>query len=144
MNKADIAEGNFKSGLNCAQSVLLAFAGDFGADTGTARRIARGFGSGMATGDICGVVSGGVMAIALSVSDEGDAAIIKKKTYDLAREFKRRFLEETGTLMCRDLLGYDINDPEAVKSVPRDKQARQYCVRYVRLAAGILEDMLVP
>ena len=144
MQKADIAEENFKSGLNCAQSVLLAFAGDFGGETGTARRIARGFGSGMATGETCGAVSGGVMAIALSVNDSGDAAIIKKKTYELAREFKRRFSEEAEAIMCRDLLGYDINDPEAVKSVPGDKQARVYCIRYVRLAAEILEDMLMP
>lgn len=143
MQKADIAEENFKSGLNCAQSVLLAFAGDLGGEAGTARRIARGFGSGMATGDTCGAVSGGVMAVSLYVSDVGDANIVKKKTYGLAREFKKRFSEEAGDLMCRDILGYDLNDPEVMKNIPADKLPRNYCVRYVRLAAGILEDMLM-
>lgn len=142
MNRADIAEENFKSGLNCAQSVLLAFAGDFGAETGTARRIARGFGSGMGTGDTCGVVSGGVMAISLYVSDEGDAALAKKRTYELAREFKRRFSKETGSIMCRNLLGYDLNNPEIMKSIPADKLPKSVCKEYVRIAAGILDDML--
>jgi len=142
MNRADIAEENFKSGLNCAQSVLLAFAGNFGAETGTARRIARGFGSGMGTGDTCGAVSGGVMAISLYVSDEGDAALAKKKTYELAREFKRRFSKETGSILCRNLLGYDLNNPEIMKSIPADKLPKSVCGEYVRIAAGILDDML--
>ena len=142
MNRADIAEENFKSGLNCAQSVLMAFAGDFGAEPGTARRIARGFGSGMGTGDTCGAVSGGVMAISLYVSDEGDAALAKKRTYELVREFKKRFSKETGSLMCRNLLGYDINNHEIMKSIPADRLPKSVCGQYVRIAAGILDDML--
>jgi C_GCAxxG_C_C family probable redox protein len=142
MTRADIAEENFKSGLNCAQSVLMAFAGDFGAEPGTARRMARGFGSGMGTGDACGAVSGGVMAISLYVSDEGDASLAKKKNYELVREFKKRFSKETGSLMCRNLLGYDVNNPGIMKSIPADKLPKHVCGQYVRIAAGILDDML--
>ncbi|MBN1432082.1 MAG: C_GCAxxG_C_C family protein [Methanomicrobiaceae archaeon] len=143
MKKADKAEELFKSGLNCAQSVILAFAGDLGVDAETSKRIARGFGSGMATGDTCGAVSGGIMAISLFVIDEGDAGAAKKKTYELAREFKKRFSEEAGSLMCRNILGYDVNDPESMKSIPADKLPRVVCGRYVNIAAGILEDMLM-
>lgn len=141
MTRADIAERNFKSGLNCAQSVLLAFADDLGADVATAEKISRGFGGGMATGDTCGAVSGAIMAIGLYVGDKPDRAIAKKRAHDLVVEFKNRFFEANGSVMCRDLLGYDLNDPEVTGNLPPEKSTKKVCIPFIRLAVEILEDM---
>ena len=40
------AVNNFKTGYNCAQSVFLAFAEDFGLDKGTALKLSSSFGGG--------------------------------------------------------------------------------------------------
>ena len=54
MSKADDAVATFDSSFSCSQSVLEAFAGDFGLDRDTALKIACGFGGGMGQmGNVC-------------------------------------------------------------------------------------------
>jgi len=55
----------FNGGHNCAQAVLGAFCEEYGLDTDTALRIARGLGSGVRNAEICGAVSGAVLVIGL-------------------------------------------------------------------------------
>ena len=50
-------------GCNCCQSVLCALGEYTGLDEQAAIRLAFGFGGGMLTGNICGAVTGGMMAI---------------------------------------------------------------------------------
>lgn len=70
MNPEDEAKRLFDNGFNCAESVLLAtshekFAQSIG---GIIPRIATGFGGGIArNGDVCGALTGGVMAIGLAL-----------------------------------------------------------------------------
>jgi C_GCAxxG_C_C family probable redox protein len=64
--KSEAALEKFFSGYNCAQSVLFAFCGDLDLDKDLALRMASGFGGGMGgRQEVCGAVSGGVIAIGL-------------------------------------------------------------------------------
>ena len=57
MSKADDAVATFDSSFSCSQSVLDAFAGDFGLDRDTAMKIASGFGGGMGRmASVCGAI----------------------------------------------------------------------------------------
>lgn len=80
---------------NCAQSVLLPFAEDFGMSEEDVMRIAVHFGAGMKMGSVCGAVTGGLMALGLAGLDDPK----------IANAFCRRIRENhDGMLDCRDLL----------------------------------------
>lgn len=56
----------FDIGYNCAESVLLAVSGRFNKKSPIIPRVATGFGAGVGrSGQICGALSGAVMAVGL-------------------------------------------------------------------------------
>ena len=60
---------------DCAQTVFSHFAEELGLDEETALKISAGFGGGMHKGDMCGTVTGGLMALGLvHVAEVDDAA----------------------------------------------------------------------
>ena len=64
------AKLHFNSGLNCAESVLLTLSGRLAGKNSVSiiPRIATGFGGGVGrNGDICGALSGAVIAIGLAL-----------------------------------------------------------------------------
>ncbi len=77
---------------NCAQSVLCALEDYTGLDETTAKRIASCFGSGMRCGEVCGAVSGSLMALGLACPGADPNAIT------------RAFKEQYGFVRCSDLL----------------------------------------
>jgi C_GCAxxG_C_C family probable redox protein len=140
-NPADIAVARFAQKLNCAQSVFSAFAADFGLDEETALKIASPFGGGVARqGEVCGAVTGGLMALGLargSSTPEG-----KDETYRLSLEFLRRFEEQHGKILCRDLIGYDLRNHAAHEQARQAGVFTSICPRLVRDAAEIVASLL--
>ena len=56
---------------NCAQSVLMSFSPDFNLSDQAAYNLAVHFGAGMKSGNVCGAVTGALMALGLAgKSDE--------------------------------------------------------------------------
>lgn len=100
-------------GFNCAQSVLLSLSEFTGLDEKTSLAIGGGFGGGMRAAEVCGAVSGAVMAfgIVFPFTDGKDTAA-KDKIAGITREFHKRFREMNKTILCRGLLGYDMETPE--------------------------------
>ena len=131
----------FDQGFDCAQTVLSAFAEDLDLDEETALKVAAGFGGGMHLGDMCGCVTGALMALGLKYgwSEEGDR-VGKDLMNGKAQEFERRFRERLGSLRCRELLEADVSTPEgkflAAERIP------QRCPGFVAAATEILEEML--
>ncbi len=82
------------NGCNCAQSVLCALSAYTGLDENTAQRIAAGFGGGVRCGEICGAISGGVMALGMA-----DARTASAKTMQLTGKFRA----EHGCVRCQEL-----------------------------------------
>jgi C_GCAxxG_C_C family probable redox protein len=107
--------------------------------------IASGFQGGMGTGDVCGAVSGGVMAIGMLYGqDQPEAA------NHLTREFVRVFEERNGAVRCIDLIGFDItiaNTGEDIGSV-KDlmlffaKGGKRICNKAVSSAVELLLEQL--
>ena len=91
-------------GYNCAQSVLASCGEYTGRDEKTLLAVSGGFGGGVRCGEICGAVTGGVMAIGFCnpYNDCTDAQA-KERIAALTREFTGKFKAEYGCLRCNDL-----------------------------------------
>jgi C_GCAxxG_C_C family probable redox protein len=143
MKKSDIAAERMRSGFNCAQSVFSVFTEEQGMSRETAFRIACGFGAGFGgKADVCGAVSGMIMAIGAKygkATPEDNAA--KEKTYALVKTCLARFAEKNGSLVCRELLGHDISTAGGLKTARKNKLFETRCVQLVRNAAEILDEM---
>jgi len=130
-----------EEGFNCAQIVFSSFAEDLGLDSDTAKKIAACFGGGMGSGDTCGAVTGALMTIGLKYGNylpNTPAPEAKRKM----AEFKKRFLEEYNSLMCKELLGYDISNPEHMKILMENNTFMNFCVGVIEYAIEILEEIL--
>jgi len=130
----------FKSGFNCSQAVLGTFCGQFGVDHQLLMKLACGFGGGLRCGEVCGAVSGAVMVVGLkygqyAASDKDS----KKKCYEVTSKFMEEYLKRKGTVLCREILGYDVRNTEARSRLPeRQKDA---CPKAIETAVLILEEM---
>ena len=141
---SEIAKELFESGYNCAQAVLCAFEDVTGLERGTAVRLASSFGGGLGRmREVCGAVSGAAMVLGLvrGSSDPTDHAL-KTAHYHLIQEFARRFREQNGSIICRELLnGADAPGPDPEQRSQSYYQKRP-CPLIVAQAAQILDDLL--
>ncbi len=127
--KDTIARHN--KGYNCAQAVACSYCDLFGMDEKTAFRAMEAFGAGMGGMDAtCGALSGAVFLAGLKYSDgklEGSHS--KGRCYQCSREMTERFHKKCGSLVCRELRGFD-----GGPGYP--------CEGCIRAAAEIVEDLL--
>lgn len=95
-----------KKGYNCAQSVAVACAELAGLDENTAIAVSGGFGGGVRSGEICGAISGAVMAVgaAYPFTDSNDEAA-KDKIALFAKECVAVAKEKYGGVRCSELKG---------------------------------------
>lgn len=146
MSKGDIAKQNFLNGYNCSQAVLLAFCEDFGLEKETALKISEPFGGGMGRmREVCGTVTGMFMVLGLAMgnSDAKDGST-KKNVYKSVQELAAKFKEDNGSIICRELLGFQKNNKESY--VPSERTNEYYkkrpCPELCKYAADILEEYL--
>jgi C_GCAxxG_C_C family probable redox protein len=139
------ATERFRSGFNCSQSVLSAFAEDFGLSKDSCLRLASPFGSGIARmQETCGAITGALMAIGLKYGKgengtEDDKTIAYRQSQQLINEFKER----NTTICCRQLLdGHDINSPEGMAKIMELDLYHNYCLKYIQDAVEITETIL--
>ena len=121
----------FKSGYNCSQSVVGAFADMYGFTEEQAFRMSASFGGGIGRmRQTCGAVEG--------KDREGKAA-----NYALVQELAAEFKKRNGSLICAELLG--LRKPEG-SSVPEARTEQYYakrpCARMVEVAAQIWTEYL--
>lgn len=143
MSHADKAMEYFNSNFNCSQSVFTAFAADLGIDEKSALRIGTNFGGGERKGILCGAAAGALMALGLRCGHcESDDAEGKAKAYKISEEFMNRFTEKNGSVLCRELLGYDLTKAEDMQIIREKNLFKTICPEMVRSAADILDEMI--
>ncbi len=144
MTSAQRAAESYASGFSCSQAVFAAFSEALGLERTKALKIAQPFGGGIAgTGSTCGAVTGALLVIGLKhgrVRPEDLAA--KERTYALVREFIRRFQEQQGSIICRELIGVDISTQEGHEAARRQGLFTERCTLLVSRAAELLEAIL--
>jgi len=141
---AQRSEELFASGLFCAESVLQAFAESRGIKSDLIPMIATGLCSGLSrTGDICGAVSGGVLAINLACG-RTDASQSVETNYRRVRAFLSEFEAKFGSTNCERLLGCRLDTPEGQQFFKANKlreKCRMFTKEGVRLASETLAQV---
>jgi C_GCAxxG_C_C family probable redox protein len=135
------AQERFAQGFSCSQSVFSAFASDLGIRDETALKLASPFGGGVAhQGQVCGAVTGALMVLGLQT---GSAALeAKNDNYIVPEEFVKRFEERHGTLLCRDLIGYNISNPDELQEARDSCVFKTSCPGFVKDAAELVSELL--
>lgn len=130
----------FDSGFNCCQAVIGAFCGQFEVDEQLLMKLACGFGGGLRCGEVCGAVSGAVMIVGLKYGQcTANDKASKKKCYEVTSDFMNEYLKRKGTVLCRELLGYNVRDTEARAMFPG--RQKEVCPKAIETAVLILEEM---
>ena len=123
----------FKSGYNCSQSVVLAFADMYGFTQEQAARMSASFGGGGM------FLLAGLETGATDPKDREGKGANYAVVQELAAEFKKR----NGSTICAELLG--LKKPEGV-STPEERTEQYYakrpCARMVEEAARIWAEYL--
>ena len=136
------ADALFSAGCSCAQAVFTPFAENHGIARDQALKLASGFGGGIGRlGEVCGAVTGAIMVIGLShgAVDPADKQT-KECNYQIVRRFAKQFTRRNGSIICRDLLGFDMSTP-CGKLRRRKPGAFDRCHGFVKDAVEILEEM---
>lgn len=143
MTRAEKALELFANNFNCSQAVLTAFASDFGLDEKLALMLGTQFGGGARNGEMCGAVSGALMVLGLKYGHfESENNEQKQRAYAVAAEYTKRFKELNGSIVCRDLLGYDLTKPEDSACIKEKNLFRTVCPEMIRSAVEVLEGVL--
>ena len=129
-----------EKGLNCGQSVLLAFTDVTGFTEEQSMALASGFGGGLRCGGICGVVNAAAVVLGMaypSTLENGPAG--KKRSSELTKAFQQRFTERFRQLNCRELLA----DKELVGTeLAQELGVTQHCRILVVSGVELLDEML--
>jgi C_GCAxxG_C_C family probable redox protein len=124
---AQRSEELFRSGLRCAESVLLAVTESKKIQSDLIPRIATGFCSGVArTGNICGAVSGGILAINI-ISGRNLSKQSTTKNYEQVKSLIKQFEKKFGSVNCSRLIGCDLDTTEGQKKFKKNKLFEKCC-----------------
>ena len=128
----------FDSGMNCTQAVLTALCDVVEFPKDMAVKTAAGFGGGMRHGEVCGAVSGAIMAIGYRFCN-GDTADAQNKSAvsEKVIAFVERFKEKNGVTICKELIGYDVSTKDGAAAAKHDSDVPVKCREFIRNAVDI-------
>jgi C_GCAxxG_C_C family probable redox protein len=134
---------NDPDNFRCSQAVLLAFSDQLGIDREMALRIATGFGAGISgLGETCGAITGAVMAISLKFGQtNSEDQKAKEITYYHVQECIDQFKERNGSIICKELIGFDLTAPDGRKRFREEKIKDTICPKFVEDAKEILHEL---
>ena len=135
----------FKEGYNCAQSVVCAHCEKLGIDKEQGAKMAACFGGGMGRlREVCGCVSGMFLLLSLKegYTDPKDNEG-KKALYEKVQNLAKKFEDQYGSLVCRELLGlkekHSAFEPEQRTEKYYEKRP---CGEMAQFAADLVEKEL--
>ena len=133
----------FSQKLHCSQSVLAAFADECGITEEQALKLGSCFGGGMRKGEVCGAVTGALMALGLLCGQKNagdtEGRLSSNKVNDLMMD---RFKEKCGSYICNDLLGCDISTDEGKQYCLENKLFTEFCPKMVVAAVEVVEEII--
>lgn len=144
MNHIEKALEYYNNNFNCSQGVFTSFATEMGIDEKLALKISTNFGGGERKGEVCGAVAGALMVLGLRCGHcDSEDTENKAKAYAVSTEFMNRFIMKNGSVVCRELLGYDLTKTEDMSFIEKHKLFRIFCPKMIISAAEILDEMIV-
>ena len=140
----DIAIQSFRSGMNCAQSVVTAYADRLNFDPDLAASLSCGFGGGMGRlQQTCGALTGAFMVLGIHNSRLfSDRVELKNRTYTQVREINEKFAQSQGATDCRSLLGCDLQTDEGMQYHKDTQQSKTICEKCIAASIEILDEIV--
>ncbi|MGC9779150.1 MAG: C_GCAxxG_C_C family protein [Candidatus Heimdallarchaeota archaeon] len=138
-----IAKDYFATGYNCAQAVLRTVLEHKGLYFNEAPMVAAGFGGGISRrGEICGTLTGAIMAIGVIHEQTiDDRSELKAATYKSTAELIEKFSEIHDTPICNELVGFDMTNPDARQKGNDEGIFSTICPKFVVDAVKIVIDL---
>ena len=96
----------------------------------------------MGQGLVCGAVSGSLLILGLGPGRNDDESRARAETVEMAREFSHRFVNDHGSIICKELLGVDVGTEDGHRQAVARGLFESACPRFVAKAAALLEMML--
>lgn len=139
----DIVCEQFNQGIDCSQIVLGYAADKVGISSDKALKVSAAFGGGMWVGHICGCVTGALMAFGLKYGHSEPNETEQKNTL-LAKKaaFEQKFAEENKSVICKEILDYDLSKPEEMAQIMEKNLLFTVCPKVICSACKILDEML--
>jgi C_GCAxxG_C_C family probable redox protein len=132
----------FLEGYNCAQSVLSTMFEFWNGENELIPKIATAFGGGIGRcGSLCGALTGGVMALGIKYGTNEPSLEKRLKAYEQAQKFYKQFERRHGSVFCRELVGYDLSNPEELEEARKAKVFEEKCAAFVRSVIEILLNL---
>ncbi|MDO9152662.1 MAG: C-GCAxxG-C-C family protein [Paludibacter sp.] len=140
----EIAIQSFRSGLNCAQSVVTAYSDRMGFDKVLAENLSCGFGGGMGRlQETCGAVTGAFMILGIyNCNKYSDQTERKNSTYTMVQQLSNEFKNIHNVTDCRSLLNCDLKTEEGLRIHKAENQSKTICEKCIVDAVSILDKML--
>lgn len=134
-----LLEGKF----NCAEGTLLALSRGGYIESGCIPAAATPFGGGIGRkGDLCGILTGGLIAIGLRCGRvEADDQETKEKAYRMGAQYYEFFEQSNEHVKCLDLTGCDFSKREERKRFT-DEGINRRCAECLRRAVEYLAEKL--
>jgi C_GCAxxG_C_C family probable redox protein len=143
-DRVAVAQMQFRMGFHCAQSILAAYAEDFGIDPDTALKLAAGLAGGSTAGGECGTVGAAYLILGLrhgrTLPAFGDVEK-EAELFNRIKDFLKEFTARHGAITCRELLGIDVFTREGRAEGLRRNLFAERCPRFIRSSVEILEKL---
>ncbi len=143
-NRTEEAVQKFRSGSNCAQSVLSTYLPALGIPAPVAHRMGAGLGAGVGRKQLlCGALNAGAIVLSTHFGNEenGDTAR-KEMALERVRHLVDEFEEKFTSAQCIDIIGVDISTAEGRKRASDSGVFRKVCDSCVEHVCRRLEETL--
>ncbi len=134
MSASKTALKKHQSGFNCCQCVLASAVRNSDVDITTLMSLSAGFGGGVKRGELCGALSGAIMAFGLI---KGVVSLS-----DLTKQFITQFEDKNGAITCRDILHYDISQPEGLEKIKQQNLFINICRPLITKTAEQVDEFI--
>ena len=136
------ADAMMDVGYHCSQVVFQHGAIQQGMDGDQALVLAAGLGGGGFHGEMCGTVSGAILALSMKYGYSKENAEAKNDLMvEKIHEFEEKFIEAHGSLNCRDLLGYDMGKEDGPDNMETD-DTYSNCKFFCKTACDLVDELL--
>ena len=151
----------FLEGCNCSQAVFAAYAERYHLDKELALKLSASFGGGMGRmREVCGAVSAMFMVAGMETGQvRPKDPEAKKANYDMVQKLAKRYKEEYGSIICKELLGLvpmpgkekkdsgsALEAAEFTDTTPAERTEEYYkkrpCLEQIQRACDILDEIL--
>lgn len=138
------ANYSFYNGMNCAQSVLTAYAENLEFDPEMALAISSGFGGGMGKmQETCGAVTGSFMVLGMYNSRKYQENIdARNATNTMIQKYTADFKALHGSLDCKTLLNCDFTTDEGEKQFKDQDMKKKICSQCISDSIKLIEGLI--